>query len=104
MQDHIDIFARAKAENEAHKKALTELLKADQPNDVLACQSVYAHHRTVEDAIAALSSSEEIVVALAFGRIDLLDGECQNFRYAWQRLDMRQRRVVDVFARAHWEP
>ena len=43
-----------------------------------------------------------VAVALAFGRLDLLPNDYDNFRDAWQRLDARQRQLVDTVARAPW--
>ncbi len=71
--------------------------------DERACRRVLAGQITVDDAVGCLSTSEMIIIALAFGRSDLLPREYDDFRSAWRRLDNRQRRLVDVAAMARWK-
>ncbi|WP_282027124.1 hypothetical protein [Limimaricola cinnabarinus] len=84
--------------NNDHPNALNE---SGCP-DAEACRIVLANQATVDAAIAALSTSETIAVALAFGRADLLPGDYRDFRSAWRRLDRRQRTLVDLAAKARW--
>tara|TARA_Y100001951_G_scaffold95748_3_gene93582 strand:+ start:1420 stop:1809 length:390 start_codon:yes stop_codon:yes gene_type:complete len=70
--------------------------------DAEACRIVLTNQATINDAIATLSASETIAVALAFGRADLLPSDYRDFRSAWRRLDKRQRTLVDLAATARW--
>lgn len=70
--------------------------------DAEACRIVLTNQATVDDAITTLSTSETIVMALAFGRADLLPSDFRDFRAAWRRLDGRQRTLVDCAAKARW--
>lgn len=86
--------------------ALTDKLPSplNEPGrpDAAACRSILAGEATIKDAAALLSTSEKIVVALAFGRAILLPNGYADFRSAWRRLDRRQRSLVDHAARARW--
>ena len=93
---------RARQAAEGHKQAFADLMADTDRGDARACRAVVRHGISVEDAISGLSTSEAIAVALSFGRTDLLTGEYQDFRYAWYRLDGRQRHLVDTMARAYW--
>lgn len=55
--------------------------------DASACRAVLLAGRPVKAVIGPLSTSEAIVVALAFGRADLLPRSYRNFRDAWRRLE-----------------
>lgn len=83
---------------EAPPSPLNEPFRADAH----ACRQVLSSSCAVEDAAECLSTSEQIVVALAFGRSDLLPKPYDDFRSAWRRLDTRQRRLVDLAARGRW--
>lgn len=82
-------------------RAELRLLDEDR-GDTIACRAVLLAGRPVKAVIGPLSTSEAIVVALAFGRSDLLPRSYRNFRDAWRRLDSRQRRLVDLVARLPW--
>lgn len=71
--------------------------------DAEACRKILTNTATVEDATKALSASELIAVALAFGRADLLPEPYTDFRSAWRRLDRRQRNLMDFAAKARWQ-
>ncbi|WP_210528345.1 hypothetical protein [Rubellimicrobium arenae] len=71
--------------------------------DACACREILSSSCTVDEAVEGLSISEAIAVALAFGRADLLPEPYDDFRTAWRRLDHRQRRLVDLAARARWK-
>lgn len=103
--------------DQAGHPALSETLENDmtlinnnRPNplnepgrpDAEACRMVLTNQATIDDAIAPLSTSETIAVALAFGRADLLPSDYGDFRSAWRRLDKRQRILVDLAAKARW--
>ncbi|WP_188262710.1 hypothetical protein [Azospirillum tabaci] len=47
-----------------------------------------------EDAMAALSTSEYLCVALGINRLDLLPSRFPDFESAWHRLDDVQRSIV----------
>tara|TARA_B100001765_G_scaffold214100_1_gene181314 strand:+ start:484 stop:873 length:390 start_codon:yes stop_codon:yes gene_type:complete len=70
--------------------------------DAEACRIVLTNQATIDDAVATLSTSETIAVALAFGRADLLPSDFRDFRSAWRRLNKRQRTLVDLAAKARW--
>jgi hypothetical protein len=93
----------ADAEKRSHADNLFALLRGSTYADEKVCASVFRGQLEVEEAIKCLSTSERITVALACGRIDLLRGDFRDFRLAWQRLNKRQRSVVDTFARADWD-
>lgn len=101
MNDPLDSIRRALAEQREHKTALAALMASTAYGDTGACRAIL-NGADVADEIGGLSTSEVITVALAFGRLDLLPEDYGNFRYAWQRLDMRQRKLVDTVARAPW--
>ncbi|WP_370286619.1 hypothetical protein [Pseudooceanicola nanhaiensis] len=101
MNDALDMLRRAKAEKAAHEAALAEITSGSGGGDAGACRRILKGAE-VDNVIGPLSTSETIAVALAFGRLDLLPGDYDNFRDAWQRLDTRQRRLVDTVARAPW--
>jgi hypothetical protein len=101
MNDALDMLRRAKTDGAAHRDALAKIINGTESGDTGACRRILKGAE-VDDAIGPLSTSETIAVALAFGRLDLLPGDYDNFRDAWQRLDTRQRRLVDTVARAPW--
>ncbi len=101
MNDALEMLRRAMTEKAAHEAALAEITSGTGGGDTGACRRILKGAE-VDDAIGPLSTSETIAVALAFGRLDLLPGDYADFRYAWQRLDTRQRRLVDTVARAPW--
>lgn len=101
MNDALDMLRRAKAEKAAHEAALAEVTYGTAGGDTGACRRIL-NGAEVDEEIGPLSSSETITVALAFGRLDLLPSDYADFRDAWQRLDTRQRRLVDTVARAPW--
>ena len=70
--------------------------------DAEACRIVLTNQATIDDAVATLSTSETIAVALAFGRADLLPSDYRDFRSAWRRLNKRQRTLVDLATKARW--
>ncbi|WP_092063171.1 hypothetical protein [Poseidonocella pacifica] len=70
--------------------------------DAEACRIVLTNQATIDDAVATLSSSETIAVALAFGRADLLPSDYRDFRSAWRRHNTRQRTLMDLAAKARW--
>lgn len=102
MNDALDMIRQAMAENAAHKAALAAIAAGIEEGDTGACRRIL-RGAEVDDAICCLSTSETIAVALAFGRMDLLPSDYDNFRDAWQRLDTRQRQLVDTVARAPWQ-
>ena len=71
--------------------------------DERACRLILSGQQTVRNAGMTLSTSEIIVLALAFGRPELLPRPHKDFRSAWRRLDSRQRSLVDEAARARWK-
>lgn len=101
MNEALNLLWQAKAEKAAHQAALAEITSGTDSGDIGACRRIL-NGAEVDDEISGLSTSETIAVALAFGRLDLLPGAHSNFRDAWQRLDTRQRRLVDTVARAPW--
>jgi hypothetical protein len=101
MNDTLDMHPHAMTAKAQHRAALTEIISGTEGGDTGACRSVLRGAK-VDDAICCLSTSETIAVALAFGRLDLLPDDYDDFRSAWQRLDLRQRRLVDTVARAPW--
>ena len=101
MDDARDMLRRSMTEQAAHKAALAEITNSTGGGDTGACRRILKG-ADVDEEIGPLSTSETIVVALAFSRLDLLPGDYDNLRDAWQRLDSRQRRLVDTVARAPW--
>ncbi|MDF3383409.1 MULTISPECIES: hypothetical protein [unclassified Sulfitobacter] len=70
--------------------------------DAEACRRVLLCKQEAQEAVRGMSTSEAITIALAFGRDDLLPMSHRDFRSAWRRIDNRQRRLVDIAARAKW--
>lgn len=103
MNDALDMIRQAMTEKAAHKAALAAIIAGSEGGDTGACRRILGG-TAVDDAICCLATSETITVALAFSRLDLLPSDYDNFREAWQRLDTRQRRLVDTIARAPWRP
>ena len=101
MNDAHDMIRQALTEKAAHEAALAEITSGTGGGDTGACRRIL-NGAEVDEEIGPLSTSETIAVVLAFGRLDLLPGDYDSFRDAWQRLDTRQRRLVDTVARAPW--
>jgi hypothetical protein len=101
--DALNLIRDAMERQRARQHELAVLLEGTNRSDAEACRRVLLHYANVEDVVGVLSTSEAIAVALAFGRLDLCPEGYQNFRYAWQRLDDRQRRLVDIVATADWQ-
>lgn len=72
------------------KKHPMNALNEPNRSHAAACRAVLSADCTVDYAVEALSTSELITLALAFGRADLLPKPYTNFRAAWRRLDDRQ--------------
>ena len=87
---------------QAVQAACNELLSGNMRPDAGACRRILVDGEPIESVIGVLSTSESIVLALAFGRTDLLPREYRDFRAAWRRLDRRQRHIVDIIARSAW--
>jgi hypothetical protein len=98
------IHAAREALEQAVEREIKEDLRLlnERCGDANACRAILFGDQPVKKVIGPLSTSEAIVVALAFGRMDLLPRAYRNFRDAWRRLDARQRHLVDIVARLPW--
>lgn len=102
-QESRDRLRSAMQQAQERKQRRTALLQGADRSDEAACRAVLLGHRRVDEVVGEISTSEQITVALAFGRLDLLPEGYENFRHAWQRLDDRQKDIVDLVATADWQ-